>query len=100
PGPPASRLSPYTTLFRSDMGPLLLSRMLGLNETQQGVLQLGFKIADERGLLQLDAKDLRAMLQYVGEHAREFTTEYGNVSSASIDRKSTRLNSSHVKISY
>ena len=68
----------------SDMGPLLLSRMLGLNETQEGVLQLVFKIADERGMLLLDAKDLRAMLQFVGENARSFTTEYGNVSSASI----------------
>ena len=68
----------------SDMGPLLLSRMLGLNETQEGVLHLVFKIADERGLLLLDAKDLRAMLQYVGDSAREFTTEYGNVSAASI----------------
>jgi len=68
----------------SDMGPLLLSRMLGLNETQEGVLHLVFKIADERGLLLLDAKDLRAMLQFVGDNAREFTTEYGNVSSASI----------------
>ncbi|MBN9459873.1 MAG: DUF853 domain-containing protein [Burkholderiales bacterium] len=68
----------------SDLGPLLLSRMLGLNETQEGVLHLVFKIADERGLLLLDAKDLRAMLQYVGENAREFTTEYGNVSAASV----------------
>ncbi len=68
----------------SDMGPLLLARMLGLNETQEGVLQLVFKIADERGMLLLDAKDLRAMLQFVGENARTFTTEYGNVSSASI----------------
>ncbi len=68
----------------SDMGPLLLSRMLGLNETQEGVLHLVFKIADERGLLLLDAKDLRAMLQYIGDNARDFTTEYGNVSAASI----------------
>ena len=68
----------------SDMGPLLLSRMLGLNETQEGVLHLVFRIADERGLLLLDAKDLRAMLQFVGDNARDFTTEYGNVSSASI----------------
>ncbi len=68
----------------SDMGPLLLARMLGLNETQEGVLQLVFKIADERGMLLLDAKDLRAMLQYIGENARSFTTEYGNVSAASI----------------
>ncbi|MGC4077961.1 MAG: DUF853 family protein [Rubrivivax sp.] len=68
----------------SDMGPLLLSRMLALNETQQGVLNLVFKIADDQGLALLDMKDLRAMLQYVGENARDFTTEYGNVSSASI----------------
>jgi DNA helicase HerA-like ATPase len=68
----------------SDMGPLLLSRMLELNETQAGVLQLVFKVADDNGLLLLDLKDLRAMLSYVGENAREFTTDYGNVSSASI----------------
>ena len=68
----------------SDMGPLLLGRMLNLNETQSGVLNLVFKIADAQGLLLLDMKDLRAMLQYVGEHAREFTTEYGNISAASI----------------
>ena len=68
----------------SDMGPLLLARMLNLNETQAGVLALTFKIADDAGLLLLDLKDLRAMLQYVGENARQFTTEYGNVSAASI----------------
>ena len=68
----------------SDMGPLLLSRMLALNETQQGVLQLVFKIADDNGMLLLDLKDLRAMLQHVGENASQFTTEYGNVSAASI----------------
>jgi DNA helicase HerA-like ATPase len=68
----------------SDMGPLLLSRMLGLNETQQGVLQLVFKIADDHGLLLLDLKDLRAMLQHVGDNASDYTTEYGNVSAASI----------------
>jgi uncharacterized protein len=68
----------------SDMGPLLLSRMLALNETQQGVLQLVFKIADDNGLLLLDLKDLRAMLQHVGDSASQFTTEYGNVSAASI----------------
>ena len=68
----------------SDMGPLLLGRMLALNETQAGVLNLVFKIADDRGLALLDLKDLRAMLQYVGENASEFTTEYGNVSAASI----------------
>src|SRR5262245_6826160 len=68
----------------SDMGPLLLGRMLGLNETQEGVLQLVFKIADDNGLLLLDLKDLRAMLQHVGDHAAQFKTEYGNVSTASI----------------
>ncbi len=68
----------------SDMGPLLLSRLLNLNDTQAGVLQLVFKIADDNGLLLLDLKDLRAMVQHVGEHAKTFTTEYGNVSAASI----------------
>ena len=68
----------------SDMGPLLLARMLALNEIQQGVLQLVFKIADDNGLLLLDLKDLRAMLQYVGDNAAQFTTGYGNVSAASI----------------
>jgi len=68
----------------SDMGPLLLSRMLALNETQQGVLQLVFKIADDNGMLLLDLKDLRAMLQHVGDNASNYTTEYGNVSAASI----------------
>lgn len=68
----------------SDMGPLLLGRMLNLNETQLGVLNLVFKIADDNGLLLLDLKDLRAMLQYVGDNSKEFTTEYGNVSAASV----------------
>ncbi len=68
----------------SDMGPLLLGRMLDLNDTQQGVLALVFKIADDNGLLLLDLKDLRAMLQHVGENARDFQTQYGNVSTASI----------------
>ena len=68
----------------SDMGPLLLARMLGLNETQAGVLSLVFKIADAHQLLLLDMKDLRAMLQHVGDNARQFTTEYGNISAASI----------------
>ena len=68
----------------SEMGPLLLSRILMLNETQSGVLALVFKIADDQGLLLLDLKDLRAMLQYVGENASGFKTEYGNVSAASI----------------
>ncbi len=68
----------------SDMGPLLLGRMLNLNETQLGVLNLVFKIAYDNGMLLLDLKDLRAMLQYVGDNAKEFTTEYGNVSAASV----------------
>ncbi|MFZ3127538.1 MAG: helicase HerA-like domain-containing protein [Rhodoferax sp.] len=68
----------------SDLGPLLLARMLDLNETQAGVLNLVFKIADDNGLLLLDLKDLRAMLQYVGDNAKDFTTQYGNVSAASI----------------
>ena len=68
----------------SDMGPLLLGRMLDLNDTQSGVLNLVFKVADDNGLLLLDLKDLRAMLAFVGDNAKEFTTEYGNVSSASI----------------
>ncbi len=68
----------------SDLGPLLLARMLNLNETQQGVLQLVFKIADDQGLLLLDIKDLRAMLQHVGDSAASFQTEYGNISAASI----------------
>ena len=68
----------------SDMGPLLLARMLSLNDTQAGVLQLVFKIADDAGLLLLDLKDLRAMLQHVGDNASQFTTQYGNVSAASI----------------
>jgi DNA helicase HerA-like ATPase len=68
----------------SDMGPLLLSSMLNLNDTQEGVLNLLFKIADENGLLLLDAKDLRAMLQHIGENAAQFQTEYGNISAASV----------------
>jgi len=68
----------------SDLGPLLLSRLFGLNPTQQGVLAMVFKIADDNGLLLLDLKDLRTMLQYVGDNARQFTTNYGNVSAASV----------------
>ena len=67
----------------SDMGPLLLGRLLGLNETQRGVLTLVFKIADD-GLLLLDLKDLRAMLAFVGENASRFTVDYGNISAASV----------------
>lgn len=68
----------------SEMGPLLLSRLLNLNETQGGVLTVVFKIADDNGLLLLDLKDLRAMVQHVGDNAKGFTTQYGNVSTASI----------------
>ena len=68
----------------SDMGPLLLARLLNLNDTQAGVLQLVFKIADDQGLLIIDLKDLRATIQYVGDNAKDFTTEYGNISAASI----------------
>src|SRR5688572_8280636 len=64
----------------SDLGPLLLGRLLNLNETQTGVLNLVFKIADDNGLLLLDLKDLRAMLQHVSQHASEFQTSYGNIS--------------------
>ncbi len=68
----------------SDMGPLLLSRLLNLNETQSGVLTLVFKVADDNGLLLLDLKDLRAMLQFAAEHGKRLQTEYGNVSAASV----------------
>jgi uncharacterized protein len=68
----------------SDMGPLLLARLLNLNETQEGVLSLIFKVADDHGLLLLDLKDLRATLQFVGDNAAQFRTQYGNVSSASV----------------
>ena len=68
----------------SDMGPLLLARLLNLNETQAGVLNIAFRVADEQGLLLLDIKDLRALMQHVAENARELTTTYGNVSAASV----------------
>ncbi|MEF3193286.1 MAG: DUF853 domain-containing protein [Halothiobacillaceae bacterium] len=68
----------------SEMGPLLLARLLNLNETQAGVLNIAFRLADEEGLLLLDLKDLRALIQYVGENAKELTAAYGNVSAASI----------------
>jgi DNA helicase HerA-like ATPase len=68
----------------SDMGPLLFARLLNLNETQEGVLALVFKVADDNGMLLLDLKDLRAIVQYVGDNAAQFKTQYGNVSSASI----------------
>ena len=68
----------------SDLGPAMLSRLLNLTEIQQGVLNIVFKVADEQGLLLLDLKDLRALLKFVGDNRAEFTTLYGNVSSASI----------------
>jgi hypothetical protein len=68
----------------SQMGPQLLSRLLGLNETQDGVLNIVFRVADECGLLLDDLKDLRSVLDYVSQHAKEYTTQYGNVSAASV----------------
>jgi DNA helicase HerA-like ATPase len=68
----------------SDMGPLLVARLLDLNEVQEGVLNIAFRIADERGLLLLDLKDLRALLKVIAENARELTTTYGNVSKTSV----------------
>lgn len=68
----------------SDMGPQLLSRLLGLNDTQSGILNIVFRIADEQSLLLIDIKDLRSMLDFVGRNAEEFTTTYGNISKASI----------------
>ena len=68
----------------SQMGPLLLSRLLGLNETQDGVLNIVFRIADDRGLLLIDIKDLRSMLDYVAKHAKEYTTRYGMISTATV----------------
>ena len=68
----------------TEMGPLLLARLLNLNETQAGVLNIAFRLADEQGLLLLDLKDLRALIQHVGENARELTAIYGNVSAASV----------------
>ena len=68
----------------SQMGPQLLSRLLGLNETQDGVLNITFRIADERGLMILDLKDLRSMLDFVSKHAKEYTTKYGNISTQTV----------------
>ena len=68
----------------SEMGPLLLSRMMDLNDVQEGVLNIAFKVADEQGLLLLDMKDLRAILSFIAEHANELTTEYGNVSKQTV----------------
>ena len=71
----------------SQLGPQLLSRILSLNDTQEGVLNILFRIADERGLLLVDIKDLRSMLNYIAEHAAEYTTRYGNIATQR-DRKS------------
>src|SRR5215204_2460936 len=68
----------------AEMGPLLLARLMDLNETQEGVLNIAFRVADEQGLLLLDLKDLRAMLAFVAEHAAQLTTVYGNVSKQTI----------------
>lgn len=75
----------------SEMGPLLLSRLLELNDTQEGVVNIVFKLADDEGMLLLDLKDFRAMLNFVGENAKELTTEYGNVSRASVGAIQRRL---------
>src|ERR1700748_52499 len=68
----------------SDMGPVLMARLLNLNDTQEGVLALSFQVAADNGLLLLDLKDLRALLQFVGDNAARFRTQYGNISAASI----------------
>ncbi|MEN8206594.1 MAG: helicase HerA-like domain-containing protein [Pseudomonadota bacterium] len=75
----------------SEMGPLLLARMLGLNDTQEGVLYATFRIADDEGMLLLDLKDLRALLTFVGENAKQLRLEYGNLSAASIGAIQRRL---------
>lgn len=68
----------------SEMGPILLSRILNLNDTQSGILNIVFRVADDNGLLLLDLKDLRSMIQYVGDHAKELTMQYGNITTQSI----------------
>jgi hypothetical protein len=75
----------------SDMGPLLLSRLLQLNETQEGVLNIAFRLADDEGLLLLDFKDLRSLLTFVGDHSRELSTEYGTVRKVSVGAIQRRL---------
>src|SRR6266404_5486940 len=75
----------------SQVGPLLLSRMMDLNDVQEGVLNVVFKVADEQGLLLLDMKDLRAMLSFIAEHATELTTEYGNVSKRTVGTTQRQL---------
>ena len=75
----------------SEMGPLLLARLLGLNDTQEGVLNVAFRVADDQGLLLLDLKDLRALMNFVGEHAGPFSVKYGRVSTASVGAIQRRL---------
>ena len=75
----------------SDMGPLLLSRLLGLNDTQEGVLNIAFRVADDEGFLLLDFKDLRSMINFIGEQSKELTTQYGNVSKGSVGAIQRRL---------
>lgn len=75
----------------SDLGPLLLARLLNLNEVQSGVLNIIFRIADDRGLLLLDFKDLRAITQFIGDNAKSFQNQYGNINSASIGAIQRRL---------
>jgi uncharacterized protein len=75
----------------SEMGPLLLSRLLGLNETQEGVLDVGFRVADEQGLLLLDLKDLRSLMNFIGENATDLSLQYGRVATASVGAIQRRL---------
>jgi DNA helicase HerA-like ATPase len=75
----------------SEMGPLLLARLMNLNETQEGILDIGFRVADEQGLLLLDLKDLRSLLNFLGEHAAQLSLQYGRVSSASVGAIQRRL---------
>ncbi|HPY40289.1 MAG TPA: DUF853 family protein, partial [Thiolinea sp.] len=75
----------------TDIGPLLLSRLLELNDTQEGLLNIAFKFADDEGMLLLDFKDLRSILQHMGENAQDFQNTYGNVSSSSIGAIQRRL---------
>jgi DNA helicase HerA-like ATPase len=75
----------------SEMGPLLLANLLELNDTQEGVLNIAFRIADEQGLLLLDLEDLRALLRFLAEHTREFSQQYGNVSASSVASIQRRL---------
>src|SRR3712207_9106362 len=81
--PPRSTLFPYTTLFRS-MGPLLLARLLELNDVQEGILNIAFRVADDNSLPVIDLKDLRALLNYCAENEKDIDTKYGNIARQSI----------------